>query len=165
MRIKIVLLHTISISLSLFSSDLQKLTNFFDEDNDPSNNNIHDNDDDDDDDASDIDMEITWQPGLQAKSEEKSKNSNYEKDKRKMKKHEKLNLRQVQFDDDKDDSTETKRETLELLTVDDDIDHKRDYNLRDMIKLHKQKTKNVKKLKKSQLNSKIEEKFLLIPMK
>ncbi|CAF4698586.1 unnamed protein product, partial [Rotaria magnacalcarata] len=44
-------------------------------------------------------------------------------------------------------------ETLELLTFDDDIDDKRDYNLRDMIKSHKQTLKAAKKSKKSQKNA------------
>ncbi|CAF2533790.1 unnamed protein product [Rotaria sp. Silwood2] len=134
----------------------KKLTNFFDEqnsDNEESNQYI----DDDDDDASDIDMEITWQPGLKSKVEEKLKNSNNQKEKKNKKKQDKSNLVKDQIEQEKDNSTENDRETLELLTVDDDIDNKRDYNLRDMIKSHKQSTKaaakNAKKLKKLPNNS------------
>jgi len=142
----------------------KKLTNFFDEehsDNEDSNQGII-NDDADDDDDSDIDMEITWQPGLKSKAEQKLKNSNdqIEKKKNKNKKqHEKSNLLKAQMEQEEaeEDSTENNRETLELLTVDDEIDGKRDFNLRDMIKSHKQATKaaakNAKKSKKSKQNS------------
>ncbi|CAF0874366.1 unnamed protein product [Rotaria sp. Silwood1] len=135
----------------------KKLTNFFDEQNSDNEESNQYNDDDNDDDASDIDMEITWQPGLKSKAEEKLKNSNNQKEKNKNKKQEKSNLVKDQIEQEKDDSIENDRETLELLTVDDDIDNKRDYNLRDMIKSHKQSikaaAKNAKKLKKLQKNS------------
>lgn len=139
----------------------KKITNFFDEknsDNDDSNHaNGNDDDDDDDDDASDIDMEITWQPGLKDKVDEKFKKPNNETDKKKKKnkQQDKQNLVKSQMEDEEEeleDSTENHRETLELLTVDDDIDSKRDYNLRDMIKSHKQSLKAAKKTKKSQKN-------------
>ncbi|CAF0742358.1 unnamed protein product [Rotaria sordida] len=134
----------------------KKLTNFFDEQN-SDNEESNQHTDNDDDDASDIDMEITWQPGLKSKAEEKFKNSNNQKEKNKNKKHDKSNLVKDQIEQEQNDSIENDRETLELLTVDDDIDTKRDYNLRDMIKSHKQATKaatkNAKKLKKLQQNS------------
>jgi len=102
-------------------------------------------------------MEITWQPGLKSKAEQKLKLSNDQTEK-KNKKHEKSNLVKTQIDQEEDnDTTENNRETLELLTVDDEIDGKRDFNLRDMIKSHKQATKaaakNAKKSKKSKQNS------------
>jgi hypothetical protein len=102
-------------------------------------------------------MEITWQPGLKSKAEQKFQNSNYQTEK-KNKKHEKANLMKAQIEqEEEEDSTENNRETLELLTVDDEIDGKRDYNLRDMIKSHKKSTKaaakNAKKSKKLQQNS------------
>ncbi len=142
----------------------KKLTNFFDEehsDNEDSNQGIIN--DDDDDDASDIDMEITWEPGLKSKAEKNFKNSNNETEKKKNKdrKHEKSNLLQAQIEqeEEEEDSTENDRETLELLTVDDEMNGKRDFNLRDMIKSHKQATKaaakNAKKSKKSQRNSSV----------
>jgi len=65
----------------------KKVTNFFDEehsDNEDSNQGIINDDDDDDD--SDIDMEITWQPGLKSKAEQKFKNSNDQTEKKKNKK-------------------------------------------------------------------------------
>lgn len=138
----------------------KKLTNFFDEehsDNEDSNQGI---DNDDDDDASDIDMEITWQPGLKSKAEEKLKNSNNqtEKKKNKDKKQKKSNLLKTQIEqEEEEDSTENDPKTLQLLADDDEIDGKRDFNLRDMIKSHKQATKaaakNAKKSKKLQQNS------------
>ena len=139
----------------------KKLTTFFDEqhsDDEHSNQGIDHGDDDDDD--SDIDMEITWQPGLKSKTEQRiqnSSNNQIETKKNKNKKHEKSNLVKAQIEqEEEDDSTENDRETLELLTVDDEIDGKRDYNLRDMIKSHKQTTKtaakNAKKSKKLQQN-------------
>ena len=73
-------------------------------------------------------MEITWQPGLKAKAEEKLLNSNKKKKK-------------SEIEENDDDFTDDNRESLELLTVDDDIDTKRDYNLRDMIKSYKQSNK------------------------
>jgi len=138
----------------------KKLTNFFDEepsDNEDSNQGILNNDDDDDD--SDIDMEITWQPGLKSKAEQKLTNSNNQTEdkKNKNKKHEKFNRRKAQVEQEEDeeeeeDSNENDREALELLNVDDEIDGKRDFNLRDMIRSHKQATKaaakNAKKSKK-----------------
>jgi hypothetical protein len=143
----------------------KKTTKFFDEENsddERGNQGIIDSDDDGD---SDIDMEITWQPGLKSKAEEKLQTFNNPKEKKtnKNKKHEKANLLNAQDDDEEEeDSTENHRETLELLTVDDEIDAKRDYNLRDMIKSHKQTTKaaakNAKKTKKQQLSSSVETK-------
>jgi hypothetical protein len=137
----------------------KKLTTFFDEshsDSEGSNPRIADNDDDDD---SDIDMEITWQPGLKSKAEQRFQNSTKQTEKHKDKKHEKSNLLKAQAEQEQEqeeDSIENDRETLELLTVDDEIDGKRDYNLRDMIKSHKQSTKaaakNAKKIKKLQQN-------------
>jgi hypothetical protein len=136
------------------------LTNFFDEehsDNENSNQGILDNDDDDD---GDIDMEITWQPGLKSKAEQKFKNSNnqIEKKKNENKQPDKSNRVKAQIAKE-DDSPENDQGTLELLTVDDDIDSKRDFNLRDMIKSHKQTTKaaakNAKKTKKVQQNSSV----------
>jgi hypothetical protein len=137
----------------------KKLTTFFDEQHsgdEEFNQGLLNNDDDDDD--SDIDMEITWQPGLKSKAEEKFQNSNNQIEK-KNKKHEKSNLMKthIEQEEEEEDSTENNRETLELLTVDDEIDGKRDYNLRDMIKSHKKSTKaaakNAKKSKKLQQNS------------
>ena len=96
-------------------------TNFFNEQN-------SDNDD--------IDMEITWQPGLKAKEEEKLLNSN-----KKKKKSKKVNLLKSEIEENDDDFSDDQRESLELLTVDDDIDAKRDYNLRDMIKSYKKSTR------------------------
>ena len=81
-------------------------------------------------------MEITWQPGLKAKVEEKLLNSN-----KKKKKSKKVNLLQSEIEENDDDFTDDHRESLELLTVDDDIDTKRDYNLRDMIKSYKKSTR------------------------
>ena len=81
-------------------------------------------------------MEITWQPGLKAKAEEKLLNSN-----KKKKKSKKANLLKSEIEENDDDFTDDHRESLELLTVDDDIDTKRDYNLRDMIKSYKQSNK------------------------
>ena len=150
----------------------KKVTNFFDEDrsdNEDSNQGVI-NDDDDDDDDSDIDMEITWQPGLKGKTEQKSttsKESVNEKKKNndKNKKREKSNRRSQPEQDDDDEeeqqqemnSTENDRATLELLAIDDDADGKRDFNLRDMIKSHKQATKaaakNAKKSRKAQQSS------------
>ena len=78
-------------------------------------------------------MEITWQPGLKAKAEEKLLNSN-----KKKKKSEKVNLLKSEIEENDDDFTDNHRE---LLTVDDDIDTKRDYNLRDMIKSYKKSTR------------------------
>jgi hypothetical protein len=138
------------------------LTNFFDEDHsgdEDSNQGIVNDDDDDDD--SDIDMEITWQPGLKSKAEQKLKNFNNstENKKNKNKKNEKSDpkTRTEEEDEEEEDSTENNRGTLELLAADDEIDGKRDFNLRDMIKSHKQATKaaakNAKKSKKSQQNS------------
>jgi hypothetical protein len=104
-------------------------------------------------------MEITWQPGLKSKAEQKLKTSNdqTEENKNKNKKHEKFNRRKAQVEqeeDEEEDSNENDRETLELLNVDDEIDGKRDFNLRDMIKSYKQTTKaaakNAKKSKKLQ---------------
>ncbi len=136
----------------------KKLTTFFDKQHsgdEEFNQGLLNNDDDDDD--SDIDMEITWQPGLKSKAEQKFQNSNNQTEK-KNKKHEKSNLIRSQIEqEEEEDSTENNRETLELLTVDDEIDGKRDYNLRDMIKSHKKSTKaaakNAKKSKKLQQNS------------
>jgi hypothetical protein len=137
----------------------KKLTNFFDEDrsgDEDSNQGIGNDDDDDD---SDIDMEITWQPGLKSKAEQKLKisNNSTENKKNKNKKQEKPNLKVQTEEEEEEDSTENNRNTLELLGDDDDeIDGKRDFNLRDMIKSHKQATKaaakNAKKSKKSQQN-------------
>lgn len=126
----------------------KKLTNFFDEDrhdgedsNDGAMNDLEDDDDDD----SDIDMEITWQPGLKSKTEQKSTTSNGSVNEKK--KHGKSN-RKAQTEEDEEEqeqeetnSTENDRATLELLAIDDDADGKRDFNLRDMIKSHKQATK------------------------
>ena len=136
----------------------KKLKGFFDErdsDDDRPRQNLED-DDDDDDDASDIDMEITWEPGLKGKVHDKSNDSKTSK----AKKPEKFNQRKAQQEvleqeeDEEEDETENHRETLELLAVDDDIEDKRDYNLRDMIKSHKQSTKaaakNAKKSRKLQ---------------
>jgi len=131
----------------------KKLTSFFDEPH--SGDELPDDEIDDDDDASDIDMEITWQPGLKGKNEEKSKTINDQqqskKNKKTSKKHQKAELLEHDYEVD---PTENGRDALELLTVDDDIDGKRNYNLRDMIKSHKKSTKaaakNAKKLKKSQ---------------
>ena len=81
-------------------------------------------------------MEITWQPGLKAKAEEKLLNSN-----KKKKKSEKVNLLKYEIEENDDDFTDDHRESLELLTIDDDIDTKRDYNLRDMIKSYKKSTR------------------------
>ncbi|CAF1301576.1 unnamed protein product [Adineta steineri] len=142
----------------------KKLTTFFDEQNsDEEHSNQGMLDDDDDDDDSDIDMEITWQPGLKGKVDQKSQISQNqsEKKKPKNKKQEKSNLLREQMEqreeEEDDGPTENDRETLELLTVDDDIDEKRDYNLRDMIKSHKQSTKaaakNAKKSKHMQQTS------------
>ena len=78
-------------------------------------------------------MEITWQPGLKAKAEEKLLNSN-----KKKKKSKKVNLLKSEIEENDDDFTDNHRE---LLTVDDDIDTKRDYNLRDMIQSYKQSNK------------------------
>ncbi len=140
----------------------KKLTTFFDEsnsDNEESNPGIGGDDDDDD---SDIDMEITWQPGLQSKAEQKFQNSHNEKEKKKNsnKKPEKSNLLKAQAEEEQDqeeDSIENDRETLELFTIDDEIEAKRNYHLRDLIKSHKQTTKaaakNAKKTKKIQQNS------------
>jgi len=106
-------------------------------------------------------MEITWQPGLKSKAEQKLQKSSdsIEKMKSKNKKHDKFNLRKSHREEEQEqeeDAIENDRETLELLTVDDEIDGKRDYNLRDMIKSHKQSTKaaakNGKKSKKFQEN-------------
>ena len=127
----------------------KKLTNFFDER--PSDEEDDDNnefprtaagDDDDDDDASDIDMEITWQPGLKSKVEEKFQKPPPSKEtkKNKEKKRDRSDLINTQLDDE-EDAAEDHRESLELLTVDDEIDSKRDFNLRQMIKEHKQSTK------------------------
>lgn len=139
----------------------KKLTNFFDER--PSDEEDDDNnefprtadgadDDDDDDDASDIDMEITWQPGLKSKVEEKfrkAQTTTKETRKSKEKKRDTSDQINVQLDE-QEDASEDHRESLALLTVDDEIDDKRDFNLRQMIKEHKQSTKAAaKKEKKS----------------
>ncbi|CAF3474081.1 unnamed protein product [Rotaria socialis] len=136
----------------------KKVTNFFDEQNsddeDFNQRNGSKDDDDDDDDDSDIDMEITWQPGLKGKIDEKFNKKDHINVNKKNKKPNKLNLVKDQIEQEEiADSTENDRETLELLTFDDDIDDKRDYNLRDMIKSHKQTLKAAKKSKKSQKNS------------
>ena len=81
-------------------------------------------------------MEITWQPGFKAKAEEKLLNSNKKKEKSK-----KVNLLKSEIEENDDDFTDDHRESLELLTVDDNIDTKRDYNLRDMIQSYKQSNK------------------------
>ena len=70
---------------------------------------------------------------MKAKAEEKLLNSN-----KKKKKSEKVNLLKSKIEENDDDFTDNHRESLELLTIDDDIDTKRDYNLRDMIKSYKQ---------------------------
>ena len=133
----------------------KKITDFFDKsrsDNEDSDEVIGGNGsgvDDDDDDASDIDMEITWQPGLKGKKENtKSKKT--------------INHRQAESDEDEidneqDELNDNDRETLQLLADDDDdIDGKRDFNLRDLVKSHKQTmkaaAKNAKKSKKLQQN-------------
>ena len=129
----------------------KKLTNFFDEDrngSEDSNEGVLNDDNDDDD--SDIDMEITWQPGLKSKTEQKSITSSgsvNEKKENKKKKGEKPN-RKAQTEPDEEEQeeeetnpTENDRATLELLAIDDDADGKRDFNLRDMVRSHKQVTK------------------------
>ena len=73
---------------------------------------------------------------MKAKAEEKLLNSN-----KKKKKSEKVNLLKSKIEENDDDFTDNHRESLELLTIDDDIDTKRDYNLRDMIKSYKQSNK------------------------
>ena len=70
------------------------------------------------------------------KAEEKLLNSN-----KKKKKSKKVNLLQSEIEENDDDFTDDHRKSLELLTIDDDIDTKRDYNLRDMIKSYKQSNK------------------------
>ena len=136
----------------------KKLTNFFDErpsdEEDDDNNEFPrtaDGDDDDDDDASDIDMEITWQPGLKSKVEEKFQKPQTKKETKKNKEKKRDNSDQINVQlEDEEDASEDHRESLELLTVDDEIDDKRDFNLRQMIKEHKQSTKAAaKKEKKS----------------
>ncbi|CAF0985885.1 unnamed protein product [Didymodactylos carnosus] len=96
-------------------------------------NNLED--DNDSTDGSDIDMEITWQPGLKEKS-----NTVKHQDKLKPSINKSLLSSSNEMNDKEHDA-------LELLTIDDD---KRDYNLRDMIKTYKQSTKNNKKNKKPQ---------------
>ena len=73
---------------------------------------------------------------MKAKEEENLLNSN-----KKKKKSKKVNLLKSKMEENDDDFTDDHRESLELLTVDDDIDNKRDYNLRDMIKSYKQSNK------------------------
>jgi hypothetical protein len=136
----------------------KRITNFFDEDRsdeEDANQGIRNRDDDDEDDDSDIDMEITWQPGLKGKAS----NNSTENKKTKNNKQEKSNAKAPaeEEEEEEEDSTENDQKTLELLADDDDeIDGKRDFNLRDMIKSHKQATKaaakNAKKSKKSQQN-------------
>ncbi|UJR35527.1 hypothetical protein I4U23_028281 [Adineta vaga] len=134
-------------------SKKKTLTTFFDEeasDDEASREAIGDDGDDDSED--DIDMEITWTPGLKGKIDQKTTKQN-------DKKNNKSNLVKNQLeqeDNEREDSFDNNRETLELLAVDDEVDGKRDYNLRDMIKSHKQSTKaaakNAKKSKKHQQN-------------
>lgn len=149
----------------------KKLTNFFDEDrngSEDSNEGVLNDDDDDDD--SDIDMEITWQPGLKSKTEQKSTTSNgsvNEKKENKKKKGEKSNRKaETEHDDNEEEanSRDNDQATLELLDIDDDVDGKRDFNLRDMIKSHKQVTKAAaksakkgKKLSQQSSSSAVEE--------
>ena len=143
----------------------KKFTTFFDDshsDNEESNPGIGNDDDDDDD--SDIDMEITWQPGLKSQAEQKFQTSNKfnerEKKKNTNKKPEKSNLLKAHAEEEQDqeeDSIENDRETLELFTIDDEIEAKRNYHLSDLIKSHKQTTKaaakNAKKTKKLKQNA------------
>ena len=73
---------------------------------------------------------------FKVKAEEKLLNSNKQK-----KKAEKVNLLKSEIEENDDDFTDDHCESLELLTVDDAIDTKRDYNLRDKIKSYKKSTR------------------------
>lgn len=144
----------------------KKITNFFDDerasdedDDDRMPQKTQADDDDDDDDPSDVDMEITWQPGLKSKDDDKV---NKQSEKKNKNKKDKKSSKDVEQDDDEDDVDQSdsdekpNQDSLALLTVDDDNETKRDYNLRQMIKAHKQaakaEAKKKKKSKKSQGN-------------
>lgn len=144
----------------------KQITNFFDEeqsDNEEFNQGmLNDDDDDDDDNASDIDMEITWTPGLKGKAEQKlnqtekiNNNKNTKQDK--FNRYKSKTEREEPEEENKESLTENDQETLQLLADDDEVDGKRDFNLRDMIKSHKQATKaaakNAKKTRKQQQQS------------
>ena len=146
----------------------KKITNFFDEnrsDDEDENQGIANGDDDDDyedddDDDSDIDMEITWQPGLKGKASNSSTENKTTKNKKQEKSNAKARTKEPEEEEEEEeeDSTENDQKTLQLLADDDDeIAGKRDFNLREMIKSHKQATKaatkNAKKSKKSQQSS------------
>lgn len=135
----------------------KKLTNFFDDvhsDGDDENGESSGKkEDEEESDASDIDMEITWQPGLKGKGDDRLVDPEPKTESKKNKKNKKKDEANVSKDQD-DEEERHQRETLELLTADDDADGKKDYNLRQMMKEHKQSlkatAKNAKKSKKFQ---------------
>ena len=132
-------------------------TKFFDEEasDEEASREMLGGDDDEDDSDSDIDMEITWTSGLNGKTEQKSQKPTKQNEKKNNNKKTKPD--KSESDDQDNDSTENNQDTLELLTGDDEQDGKRNYNLREMMKSHKQSTKaaakNAKKSKKLQQDS------------
>ncbi|CAF1563070.1 unnamed protein product [Adineta ricciae] len=134
-------------------------TKFFDEDasDDEGSREMLGGDDDEADSDSDIDMEITWTSGLNGKTGQKSQKPTKQNDQKKNNNKKTKSDKSESDGLDEDDSTENNQDTLELLTGDDEQDGKRNYNLREMIKSHKQSTKaaakNAKKSKKFQQDS------------